>query len=80
MCAFLNVTDSSLTYRVFEPSSGVPDCWRGLEASGVAAYEDLRVWEQVGFSHEPDRLLSRYKDAVDTVILKGSEGLQREKG
>jgi len=69
VCSYLDVGSAELSYRTFAPTSGVRDCWKGLEVSGADAYTNLRVWEQVGFSALPDRLEERHRAAVKRVIL-----------
>ena len=69
VCSYFDVDNSRLSYEIFAPSTGVRDCWTGLEAAGPDAYVGLRVWEQVGFSDKPKELQERHREAVSRVLL-----------
>jgi hypothetical protein len=64
VCSYLDVRSRRLHYGVFAPASGVRDCWAGLERRSPEAYEDTRVWEQVGFSERPGLLVVAHRAAL----------------
>ena len=79
LCAFLNLDDYQLYYKSYEASSGVKDCWKGLEktlATEPVAYTGTRVWEQIGYTqaNSAHKALQAYEAAYTDIIQDSSAG------
>lgn len=73
VCAFASVAGGKgLLYEAFDSALGARNCWEALERMGPAPYADLRVWEQIGWSAQPQHAIEEYERHAKALLFEAS--------
>jgi len=75
VCAFADVAGGrDLFYGAYAPKSNIRNCWEALELMGEEKYQQLRVWEQLGWSATPQRAIAEYDRYAHALLFEARAG------